>query len=461
MAMLLPITLGLPPVSAIIMLAGIYYGAMYGGSTTAILVNIPGEAPSIVTCLDGHQMAKQGRAGPALGISAIGSFVAGTVSVILLSILAEPLIRVALRFGPPEYFSLILVGIVILLYMGRGDMFKSLISAIFGLVLSMVGMDIITGETRFGFGSIELTNGIGLVPLAMGMFGLGEVFLNLDVTISRLIFEGKLDRIWPNLSDLKKSAFPIARGSVLGFFLGILPGGGATLASFVSYAMEKKISKQPEKFGTGIIEGVAGPETANNAGAGGAFVPLFTLGIPPNSVMAMLLGALILHGLRPGPLLIMENPEVFWGTVASMYVGNVMLLILNLPLIGLWIQILKVPYRILFPLIIFFTIIGSYTLRNSPFDVYLLIVFGVVGYLMKKFDYEAAPLILAFVLGDKLENTFRQSLIIGDGNFSIFFTRPISAVCLVIAAILFLTPFIPWLRRGKEIIAAQSQEEEL
>ena len=458
MAILLPITMGFPPTSAIIMLAGIYYGACYGGSTTSILVNIPGESMSIVTCLDGYQMARQGRAGPALGISAIGSFIAGTIGIVLVSFLAKPVTSFALRFGPPEFFGLMIVGIVLVTYLGTGSMIKSLISAVMGLVLSMVGMDIITGQVRFTFGSIELSNGIGLVPIAMGLFGLGEIFLNLETKIVREIFETKIKGLFPTKRDFKQSAGPIFRGSILGFFLGILPGGGATLASFFSYAVEKRISKHPELFGKGTIEGVAGPEAANNAGSAGAFVPLFTLGIPPNSVMAMLLGAFILYGLQPGPLLMAEHPEIFWGAIASMYIGNVILLILNLPLIGMWVQILKIPYRILFPLIIFFTLIGSYTLRNNATDVLIMIIFGVIGYLMKKFEYETAPMLLAFVLGDLMENAFHQSLIIGDGRFSIFITRPIAAVCLLVALALLLSSVIPWLRRGKEIVSKATIE---
>lgn len=461
MAILLPITMRFPPASSIIMLAGIYYGACYGGSTTSILINIPGESVSIVTCLDGYQMARQGRAGPALGISAIGSFVAGTLGVVFLGFLAKPLSNFALRFGPPEYFGLMVVGILLIIYLGSGSMVKSLVSAVMGLILSMVGMDIITGEVRFGFGSIEMANGIGMIPMAMGLFGLGDIFLNLETKQDRDVFKTKIRGLLPSQNDLKQASGPILRGSILGFFLGILPGGGATLASFFSYAVEKKISKHPERFGKGAIEGVAGPESANNAGAEGSFVSLFTLGIPSNSAMAMLLGALILYGMRPGPLLMVEHPEIFWGTVASLYIGNVMLLILNLPLIGLWVQVLKVPYRILFPLIIFFTLIGSYALRNNPVDILFLIIFGVLGYLMKKFEYEAAPMLLAFVLGDLMENAFHQSLIISGGDFSIFVTRPITAICLFIALALLLTSFIPGLKRGKEIISKVAQDSEL
>ena len=458
LAMLLPVTIGVPPTSAIIMLAGIYYGAQYGGSTTSILVNIPGEASSIVTCIDGYQMARQGRAGPALGISAIGSFVAGTLSLFFLCLLAHPMTHLALRFGPAEFFGLMMMGLIFVTFLSSSSMTKSLISMGMGLILTSVGMDIITGKVRFGFGSMELANGIGLIPLAMGLFGLGEVLLNLETKIDRKVFEGRIKGVLPNKSDLKVSSGPILRGSILGFFLGVIPGGGALLASFFSYAMEKKLSKTPERFGKGAIEGVAGPESANNSGAGGAFVPLFTLGIPSNSVMAMLLGAFILYGIVPGPLLMNEHPEIVWGTIASMYIGNVMLLILNLPLIGLWIQILKVPYHVLYPVITFFMIIGSYSLRNSFFDVLLLIIFGVLGYLMKKFQYDAAPLVLAFVLGDQIETAFRQALIISAGKFSIFVTRPIAATFLLISLILLLLPVFSWIRGRKSIVSQVTTE---
>ena len=460
LAMLLPITIGVPPTSAIIMLAGIYYGAQYGGSTTSILINIPGEASSIVTCIDGYQMARQGRAGPALGISAIGSFVAGTVGLLFLCILANPMTKIALRFGPAEFFGLMVMGLIFVTFLGGGSMIKSLVSMSMGLILTMVGMDIITGEIRFGFGSMQLANGIGLIPIAMGLFGLGEVFLNLEIKIDRQIFEEKIRGILPDKKDLKQSCGPILRGSILGFLLGVIPGGGALLASFFSYATEKKLSRHPELFGKGAIEGVAGPESANNAGSTGAFVPLFTLGLPSNSTMAMLLGAFILYGMVPGPLLMVEKPQVIWGTIASMYIGNIMLLVLNLPLIGLWIQILKVPYRVLYPIIIFFMIIGSYSLRKDFFDVLLLIIFGIVGYLMKKFQYAAAPMILAFVLGDQLENAFRQSLIISGGQFSIFVIRPMSASFLLISLLLLLAPLAPWLHGKKVILSRISRDGE-
>jgi len=438
-SLLLPITFGINPVSAIIMLAGIYYGSQYGGSTTSILVNIPGESSSVVTCLDGYQMARQGRAGAALGIAAFGSFIAGTIGILILMFLAEPLSTVALKFGPPEYFSLMILAITILTYLAHGSMIKAIIMAAFGISLSQIGLDIVTGQTRFTFGIMDLEDGVGLIPLVMGLFGIGEVLVNLEESVDLEIFKEKIKGLLPNLKDWMDSIGAIIRGTFLGFFLGVLPGGGAIISSFVSYAMEKRISKHPEKFGKGVIEGVAGPEAANNSAIAGAFIPLFTLGIPSNAVMALLLGALMIHGLQPGPLLLKQRPEIFWGTVMSMYIGNVMLLILNLPLIGLWVKILKVPYRILFPLILFFCIVGSYSINNSTFDVFMMLIFGIVGYLFRKFNYEPAPLVLAFILGPMLENALRQSLLISGGDFSIFISRPISVTSLTIAFILLLT----------------------
>jgi putative tricarboxylic transport membrane protein len=439
-SLLLPVTFGISPVSAIIMLAGIYYGSQYGGSTTSILVNIPGEAASVVTCLDGYQMARQGRAGPALGIAAFGSFIAGTVGIILLMFLAQPLSKVAINFGPPEYFSLMILALTILTYLVQGSMTKAVIMAVFGISLSQIGIDIVTGYSRFTFGIIYLEDGISLVPLVMGLFGISEVLINLEESMDIEVFKAKIKGLLPSLRDWSNSIRAVIRGTILGFLLGILPGGGAVISSFVSYAVEKKFSKHPEKFGTGVIEGVAGPESANNAATSGAFIPLFTLGIPSNAVMALLLAALMLHGLMPGPLLIKQHPDIFWGTIMSMYIGNIMLLILNLPLIGLWVKLLKVPYRILFPLILFFCVIGSYSINNSTFDVLMMVIFGFIGYVLRKFRYEPAPLIMAFILGPMLENSLRQSLLISMGDFSIFLTRPISASCLIIALILSLSP---------------------
>ncbi|MBR1194194.1 tripartite tricarboxylate transporter permease [Bradyrhizobium sp. AUGA SZCCT0240] len=453
MSLLLPITLSGTPESGIIMMAGIYYGSMYGGSTTSILVNIPGEAASVVTCIDGHQMAKQGRAGPALGIAALGSFAAGTFSLFGLMLVAPSLASVAIAFGPAEYFGLMVLGLVVLTFLTQGSMAKALLMACVGVVLGLIGLDSITAQPRLTFGRLELLDGIGLVPVVMGLFGVAEVLTNTEQAIKREILDTKIRRLMPTKVDWKASAGPIGRGTLLGFFLGILPGGGAVVASFASYALEKRISTTTERFGNGAIEGVAGPESANNAAAGGAFIPLMTLGIPPNVVMALLLGAFIVHGLQPGPLMITQNPGLFWGIIASMYIGNVMLLVLNLPLIGIWVQLLKLPYNILFPLILLFTIIGVYCTGNNVFDVYVMVGFGVIGYLMRKLRYEPAPLVLAFVLGPMLENNLRKSLILSQGDLLIFVQRPISAVCLVLALALLIGPLLPSLRKKREFVA--------
>lgn len=453
MAMLLPTTFGLSPASSIIMLAGIFYGAQYGGSTTSILVNIPGEASSIVTCLDGYQMAKQGRAGPALGIAAFGSLIGGTISVIGLMFLALPLAEIAIAFGPPEYFSLICLTMVLSIYLSRGSLFKSFIMIIVGLILSTVGMDLVSGKNRFTFGCGTLVDGIGLVPVAMGLFGISEVLVNIEESLERVIFKAKIKNLLPDRADWKKSIGPIIRGTFLGFPIGILPGGGAIIASFISYSLEKRISRSPEKFGTGAIEGVAGPETANNAAAGGAFIPLLALGIPPNVVMALLMGALIIHGITPGPLMIQQHPEVLWGVVASMYIGNVMLLLLNLPLIGLWVRLLKVPYRILMPLILLFCLIGSYSLNNNVVEVIIMIIFGIAGYILRKFEFEAAPLMVAFILGPILENSWRQSLVISSGSFFVFLEKPISLGALALALFLIINAILKYyLKRKKRLI---------
>jgi len=449
MSLLLPTTFKATPEAAIIMLAGIYYGAMYGGSTTSILVNIPGEAASVVTCLDGYQMARKGRAGPALGMAAFGSFIAGTLSIVGLMILAPPLSQFAIKFGPPEYFTLMVLGLTILIYLAHGSMSKALLMAAFGVVLGLIGLDSINARPRFTFERMELMDGVGLVPIVMGLFGISEVLLNIEQAFRREIFETKIRGLLPTAKDWKDSTGPLARGSLIGFFLGILPGGGAVISSFISYAIEKRFSKHPEQFGKGAIEGVAGPESANNAATGGAFIPLMTLGIPPNVVMAMLLGAFMVHGVQPGPLMMKQNPGLFWGVIASMYIGNFMLLILNLPLISIWVQVLRVPYKILFPLILLFCLIGVYSVSNAVFDIYIMILFGIVGYLMKKFDYEGAPLVLAFVLGPLLENNLRKSLIMSQGDFSIFFTRPLSAVSLVLALLLLVSPLIPWMGKKR------------
>jgi putative tricarboxylic transport membrane protein len=460
MAILLPITYGIPPTTAIIMLAGIYYGAQYGGSTTSILVNIPGEAASVVTCLDGYQMARKGRAGPALGIAAFGSFIAGTFGVIGLQLLAPPLVSVALRFGPPEYFSLMILGFVVLTYLAQKSMAKALMMAAAGVLLGTIGLDTMTGMPRFTFGIPELLDGVGLAPLAMGLFGISEIFLNVEKRIKQEVITTRLRGLFPTLEDWGRAIWSILRGTILGFFLGILPGGGAVLGSFVSYAVEKRFSKNPKEFGQGAIEGVAAPEAANNSASQGAFIPLLTLGIPANVVMAILLGALMIHNITPGPMLVKEHPQLFWGVISSMYLGNIMLLVLNLPLIGVWVQLLRVPYAILFPLILFICLIGAYVINNSVMDVTIMFICGVVGYFMRKFEYEPAPLVLAYVLSPLLENALRQSLILSGGSFGIFMFRPISAGCLVVAAGLLLSSLLPMIRKRRETLVAEAEEDE-
>ncbi len=460
-ALLLPNTFHVSPVTAIIMLAGIYYGAMYGGSTTSILVNIPGEAASVITCLDGHQMALKGRAGPALGIAAFGSFIAGTISIIGLMLVAPPLAKFALAFGPPEYFSLMLLGIIILIYLASGSILKALMMFVFGLLISTIGMDAISGTQRLTFGILELYDGVGLIPAIMGLFGVAEVIANVEQAIRTDTITTKVKNLLPNLQDWKDSFWPIIRGSFLGFFIGILPGPAPVISSFSSYAIEKKLSKHPEKFGTGVIEGVAGPESANNSATGGAFIPLFTLGIPVNSVIAILLGAFMIHGIQPGPMIITKHADLFWGTVMSMYLGNVMLLILNLPLIGLWVQVLKVPYPILFPLILLFCLVGVYSLNYSLVEIALMIGFGVFGYLARKFQFEMAPLVLAIVIGPMMENNLRLSLVISQGNPMIFITHPISAVFIFVTLALLISPMVPWVGRKRQRLQEQVEGEEV
>ena len=455
MSLLFGSTLHLPPVPGMIMLAGIYYGAQYGGSTTSILLNIPGEASSVVTCLDGYQMARQGRAGPALGISAFGSFIGGTLSVLGLMLVAPPLANFALKFNFPENFSLMCLGLVIVSFLARGSMLKAMMMVSIGLFLGSIGTDIMTGSPKFTFGIKSLMDGVGLIPVIMGLFGISEVISNIEEGVKRDIFKTKISHLFPNRREWKDSIKPIVRGTILGFFLGILPGGGAVVSSFTSYAVEKKFSKYPEKFGTGVIEGVAGPEAANNSGSTGSFVPLLTLGIPSNAVMALLLGLLLTHGVQVGPLLLKNHSDIFWGVVTSMYIGNAMLLVLNLPLIGMWIKILKVPYPVLFPFILLFCVIGSYSLNNNTEDVLIMIFFGMIGYLMKKFDYEGAPLILALVLSPMMENTLRQSLLVSQGSFLIFLNRPISAVLLLIAILLLGYPLLPWFKFRKKLETLQ------
>jgi putative tricarboxylic transport membrane protein len=442
-ALLLPITFRMPPAGAIIMLAGIYYGTMYGGSTTSILLNIPGESASVVTCFDGYQMAKQGRAGPALGISAFGSFIAGTLSVIGLLFLSPPLVKIALKFGPPEYFSLVILGIIMIVYLTSGSIIKSLMMAAFGFLLSSVGQDLFTADLRFTWGIYELTDGIGVVPIIVGLFGVSEVLINLESNSKKLdIYKGKIGSLFPTFKDWMACKWAIVRGTIIGFCLGTLPGGGGLISSFVSYAVEKKVSKYPEKFGKGAIEGVAGPESANNAGSEASFIPLLTLGIPSNAVMAILMGAFMLHDIIPGPFLMTRHPDLFWGIICSMYLGNFMLLVLNLPLIGLWVKVLEIPYPLLFPLILLICLIGSYSINTSQVEMVIMIVFGIIGYFLKKFRYEAAPLVLAVILGSMLEPSLRRSLIMSNGSFSIFFTRPISMILMILTVFLVISPLI-------------------
>ena len=458
-SMLLPATFRMSPVEATIMLAGIYYGSMYGGSTTSILVNIPGEAASIVTALDGYEMAKRGRAGPALGIAAFGSFIAGTLGLIGLAIFAAPLAEFGLKFGPPEYSALILLGLSLITYLSRGSIVKTILMGALGLVLSCVGLDAIQASPRMTFDVMELWDGFGVVPIAMGIFGISEVLINIERTEKAEIMAARIKGFFPNKAEWIRSKGAILRGSVVGFFLGLLPGGNPVIASFLSYGIEKRLSKTPQEFGHGAIEGVAGPESANNSATAGCFIPLFTLGIPSNVVMALMFGALLIHGMRPGPFLLSSHPDLFWGVVSSMYIGNIMLLILNLPLIPLWVQVLKVPYRILFPLILLFCIVGAYSLTNRIFDVAVMVVFGLFGYLLRKFQFEGAPLMLAFVLGPMFESNLRQSLIISEGSFAIFLMRPISAFFVGVTIIVLITPFLPHFRKSKRVFETSTKDD--
>jgi putative tricarboxylic transport membrane protein len=439
-SLLLPITYKMTAVSSIIMLAGIYYGAQYGGSTTSILVNIPGESTSVVTCIDGYQMARQGRAGPALGIAAFGSFIAGTLGVAGIIILAPFMVKLSVRFDAPDYASLFILGLTLVAYLGSGSKIKALSMAVLGILLGTVGLDPMLASPRFTFKSLTLMGGFELPAIAMGLFGVSEVLINLEKKQEKQeVLKTSLKGLFPNWQDWKRSLGPIGRGAGVGFFLGILPGCGAVVPTFISYAMEKRISRTPERFGKGAIEGVAGPEAANNAATNGTLIPLLSLGIPPNINMALLMGALMIHGLRPGPLLLKEHPDVFWGIITSMYTGNLMLLILNLPLIPLWVRILRVPQYLLLPLIFLFCVIGIYSVNNNYMDIFVMAIFGGVGYLMRKFEFEPAPLVLAFVLGEKLEETVRQTLIFSRGDFGIFAKRPLSAAFLLIALILILS----------------------
>jgi TctA family transporter len=448
--MLLPITFTLGPASALIMLAGIYYGAQYGGSTTAILINLPGESSSAVTAIDGYQMAKQGRAGPALATAALGSFFAGSVATLLLAYFAPPLARAALNFGPAEYFSLIVLGLLVSIALAHGSILKALAMIVVGLLLGMVGQDIYTGTPRFTFGFRELFQGINFVSVAVGVFGVAEILRNLENTQTREVMVKAVKNLWLTKDDFKRIAAPVVRGTVLGSLLGVLPGGGHILSSFASYSAEKRLSKHPEEFGKGAIEGVAGPESANNAAAQTSFIPLMTLGIPAHPVMALMVGAFILQGITPGPNVINEQPALFWGIIASMWIGNILLVLLNLPLIGLWVKMLTIPYRILFPAIVLFACIGCYSINQNIFDVYAIAVFGLLGYLLIRFGCEPAPLLLGFVLGPLLEEHLRRAMIISRGDPTVFITRPISATLLALALIAVVIAVLPSIRRKRD-----------
>jgi TctA family transporter len=449
-AMLLPITYALPPIAGLIMLAGIYYGAQYGGSTTAILVNLPGETSAVVTCLDGYQMARRGRAGQALSIAALGSFFAGCVATILLAAFAPPLAEVAFQFGPAEYFSLMCLGLVGAVVLASGSLVKAICMILLGLLLGMVGTDVNSGVARFSFGIPELTDGIDFAAVAMGVFGFSEIMNNVQQKEEREVFLGKISHLYPDWADIKAATGPVLRGTAIGSALGILPGGGAVMASFASYTIEKKIAKHPELFGTGAIQGVAGPESANNAASQTSFIPLLTLGIPGNAVMALMVGAMTIHNIQPGPQVMTANPELFWGLIASMWIGNLMLVILNLPLIGLWVKLLKVPYRILYPAILMICSIGVYTLNYNVFDIWMTAFFGFVGYVWSKLKCEGAPLLLGLVLGPMMEENFRRALLLSRGEFSTFVTRPLSLSLLIIAAILVLIVASPSIRKKRE-----------
>jgi putative tricarboxylic transport membrane protein len=449
-AMLLPVTFGIDPVGALIMLAGIYYGAQYGGSTAAIIVNIPGEVSSVVTVLDGHQMAKQGRAGVALGIAAIGSFIAGTLATLVIAAVGAPLAHYALAFGPRDYFSLMVFGLMFAVVLARGSLLKAVAMILAGILLSTVGTDLETGQARLTFGSPELFDGIEFAVLAMGVFGFAEILRTLEDSQPRLIRDAPVGRLLPSRDDLKVAIAPILRGTVIGAFLGLLPGNGAVLGPFASYATEKRLARDPSRFGKGAIEGVAGPESANNAGAQTAFLPLLTLGIPPNAVMALMVGAMTIHGIVPGPQIITKQPQLFWGMIVSMWIGNLMLLVINLPLVGLWVRLIKAPYRLLFPAIVLFCCIGIYSINNSSAEVAMVAAFGLFGYVLIKLEFEPAPLILGFVLGRLMEEKFRQSLLISGGNLRTFVDAPISATLLALTALLVLVSLLPAIRRKRD-----------
>jgi TctA family transporter len=451
LAMLLPTTYALEPTSALIMLAGIYYGAQYGGSTTAILVNLPGESSSVVTCIDGYQMARRGRAGAALATAALGSFFAGTVGTLILAALAEPMVALAFKFGPAEYFSLMVLGLVGAVVLASGSLLKAIAMIVLGLLLGLVGTDVNSGVARFNFDVPELADGIGFVAVAMGVFGFAEIIANLEQKGARQVFTDKVGRLWPSRQEFKAAVPAVLRGTALGSILGVLPGGGALLASFAAYTLEKKITRNPDPpFGQGNVRGVAAPESANNAGAQTSFIPMLTLGIPPNAVMALMVGAMTIHNIQPGPQVMASNPSLFWGLIASMWIGNLMLVVLNLPLIGMWVQLLKVPYRLLYPAILAFCCIGVYSINNNPFDVLITAAFGLLGYVFFKLRCEPAPLILGFILGPMMEENLRRAMLLSRGDATVFFTRPLSLTLLVMAAVLVIVVALPQVSRKRE-----------
>ena len=453
-AMLIPLTFQMTPTGAIIMLTALFYGTQYGGTITSVLLNVPGEAASAITCIEGYEMAKQGRGGAALAIAAIGSFIGGTIATIALVLAAGPLTRVALEFGPVEFFALIMLGLSLLMGLAGKSMIKALMMGIFGLLLAMVGMDPVRGMPRFTFGRMELMDGIGFVPVIMGLFGLAEVLVNAEKQFTQ-VFVAKMSSLIPTRKDIRDSVGPILRGSVIGTLLGLVPGMTGSASSFLSYIAERKVSKHPERFGTGMIEGVAGPETANNAHANGALIPLFTLGIPASPTVAVIMGAFMMHGLIPGPFLFKEHPDVAWGVIASFYVGNVILLILNLPLVGIWVKILKIPYGLLFGVILAFMIVGAYSVSNSTFDVLVMTLFGVIGYLLRKMDFPLAPVVLTLILGPLMERSLRQSLEMSQGDLRIFLESPIAVVLLALAGLTLIAPAFKFFRKKKEVLSGE------
>lgn len=463
-SLLLPASFGLDATSAIVLLAGIYYGAMYGGSTTSILMRIPGEAASVMTCIDGYAMTQKGRAGAALALAAVGSYIAGTISIVGLMFLAPPLASFALRFGPPEYFALLLLGLLVLAYMSGGSLPKSLAMAAVGLLFGMIGIDPMTGYFRFHYGLVELGDGIGVVPVAVGLFGLSEILLTAGEATPREVVKPRMRELLPSRQEWKDSVWPIGRGTFLGFLIGIIPGSAHIISSFVSYAVERRLSKHPERFGHGAVEGVAGPESANNSATSGAFVPMLALGVPSGPIPAVMLAAMMVHGISPGPLLIAQQPELFWGFIASMYVGNLVLLILNLPLVGLFVNVLRIPYPLLYPSILVFCVLGVYAVNGSVIDIWIMMIMGALGYLLRKFDFETAPIVLGLVLAPMLEMSFRQSLSMSSGSYVIFVNRPIALIMLAFGLALLLLSLRPlvgdnW-RRALGLQGSAGLEEE-